>query len=134
MLPDFYDNGNLPPGIHRCLLAEVVARFGRGSPEREVETTELVAFTHWARQAGIKRLLVDGSYVTRKQSPNDVDLVILPGPEQPEQAETALDMANTRPFLHIQVALDAADLEQWAVKDFGIDRSGIPRGVVEIEL
>jgi hypothetical protein len=134
MLPEFDENGNLPPGVHRCSLEELEARFGRGSPEREVETAELREFIAWARQAGIKRLLVDGSYVTRAQAPNDVDVVILPGEEHPEQAEVALDSANRWPFVHIMVAVDEADLEQWAVRDFGTDRGGTVRGIVEVDL
>ncbi len=41
MLPPFDDLGNLPPGIHPCDTDELVARFGSGSPEREIETQEL---------------------------------------------------------------------------------------------
>ena len=66
MLPDFNEHGYLPPGIHPCTLEEVVSRFGHGSPEREVETDELIKFVQWARQANVKRLIVDGSYVTAK--------------------------------------------------------------------
>jgi hypothetical protein len=105
VLPDLDHNGNLPPGIHRATAEEVAARFGTGSPEREVETTELIEFVNWAREAGLGRLLVDGSYVTSKQMPNDVDVVILPGASRPEQALEALESAQRWPFIHIQVAL-----------------------------
>src|SRR5947209_20333798 len=44
MLPTFDDLGNLPPGIHRCSVAELVARFGSGSDEREAEISELWRF------------------------------------------------------------------------------------------
>ena len=37
MLPEFDEVGNLPPGIHRATIEEVVQRFGVGSPERDVE-------------------------------------------------------------------------------------------------
>src|SRR6266446_2995225 len=105
MIPDFDENGNLPPGIHRASPDEVARRFGQGSPERTVETEELGRFVEWCRQAGIKRLIVDGSYVTCKQSPNDVDVVILPGEEHPENGDEAQIQAINWPFLHIQIAL-----------------------------
>lgn len=61
MIPDFDEFGYLPPGIHAATLDEVVARFGSGSPEREVETQELQLFIEWARRAGVRRMILDGS-------------------------------------------------------------------------
>lgn len=90
MLPAYDDDGNLPSGIHRCSLAELIARFGSGSDDREAEISELQSFIEAAISAGVRRLLVDGSFVTGKLSPNDVDVVILPGPGYPLQG-TALD-------------------------------------------
>ncbi len=81
MLPPFDDVGNLPPGIHSCTVAELIARFGSGSEERETEISELVHFIEAARTAGGRRLLANGSFVTGKLAPNDVDVVFLPGPE-----------------------------------------------------
>jgi hypothetical protein len=81
VLPDYDEYGNLPPGIHPASIEEVVRRFGAGSPERDVEGRELLQFIEWARRAGVRRLVVDGSFVTKKGEPNDVDLVILPGPD-----------------------------------------------------
>src|ERR1041385_8133547 len=81
MLPPFDDVGNLPPGIHNCSVAELVARFGSGSEEREAEISELVQFIEAARTAGVRRLLVNGSFATGKLAPNDVDVVFLPGPD-----------------------------------------------------
>jgi hypothetical protein len=134
MIPDFDPQGNLPPGIHVCTLDEVVARCGQGSPERQVETTELIQFVQWARQAGVKRLLVDGSYITDKVSPNDADLVVLPGPGYPLQGGSITTSVAQWPFLHIMIAVDESDLQQWAVVDFGTDRMGNPRGILEIQL
>jgi hypothetical protein len=128
MLPAFDANGNLPPGIHRCTVDEIVARLGAGSPERQVETSQLVEFVRWARQAGVRRLLVDGSYTTSKAAPNDVDLVVLPGAVIVDATEIEF------PFLHVQLAADEADVEQWGKVDFGEDRNGNPKGILEVEL
>jgi hypothetical protein len=51
MLPDFDENGCLPVGIHRCDIEEMIQRFGVGSPEREVESRELLEFIRWSRLA-----------------------------------------------------------------------------------
>lgn len=61
MLPPFDEHGYLPPGIHRCNAEALVQRFGVGSPEREVETSELVQFIAWAKRAGVLRLIINGS-------------------------------------------------------------------------
>src|SRR5271157_6553999 len=122
MLPLFNELGYLPSGIHPCILAELVARFGTGSPEREVETQELLGFIDWARQAGVQRVIVNGSYATDAATPQDVDLVILPGPDYPKDQQSAVDEELNWPFLHVLVAADQADLEAWAMRDFGTDR------------
>ena len=134
MLPALDANGNLPPGVHRCSPEELGARFGLGSAERQVETAELIDFVRWARQAAISRILVNGSYTTAKHAPNDVDVVVLPGAGYPSPAGAIGTSANQWPFLHIQVAADAADLDQWVRVDFGTDRQGNSKGIVEIEL
>jgi hypothetical protein len=132
LLPPFNDFGYLPPGIHPCETDEIVKRFGSGSPEREVETQELLDFVAWARQAGIKRVIVNGSYVTSKIAPNDVDLVALPGVEYPKH-ELSWGQSEIRwPFLQVFIAVDEADLECWAKGDFGTDRDQFPKGVVEV--
>jgi hypothetical protein len=124
----------LPPGIHPCNVAELVARFGTGSPEREVETQELIEFIDWAREAGVERLIVNGSYATDAPAPQDVDLVILPGADYPREQQSATDEETIWPFLHVLVAADHDDLEAWSMRDFGTDRMLRPKGVVEVLL
>ena len=111
-----------------------MARFGSGSPEREVETLELIGFIDWARRAGVIRIIVNGSYVSATVAPQDVDLVILPGARYPKDQQLATEEELNQPFLHILVAADEDDLNAWAMKDFGTDRDQFPKGVVELKL
>jgi len=76
MLPPFDDFGNLPAGIHSCTIEELVSRFGTGSEERETEINELLNFIDAAKKAGVQRLMVNGSFVTGKPEPNDIDLIV----------------------------------------------------------
>src|SRR5947207_3858257 len=124
MLPAFDEHGNLPFGIHPCTVDELVIRFRGGSPEREIEIQEVIQFIEWSRRAGVLRLIINGSFVTQKASPNDVDIVILPGPDYPREQQP----------LQIFVADDNADLEAWAFQDFGTDREDHRKGVVEVIL
>ena len=134
MLPPFDEFGYLPPGIHPCGVEELIAKFGHGSPEREVEAQELLDFFAWARKAGIERIIVNGSYVTTKTAPNDVDVVILPGTGYP-RGELACEEQEARwPFLQILIAADETDLEEWSLQDFGTDRNRRVKGVIEVVL
>ena len=133
MLPPFDESGNLPRGIHRASIGEIVDRFGHGSPEREVEIRELLELIAWAKQHSVRRLIINGSFVTEKRDPNDVDVVLLPSRDERRQ-ETMFEGELTWPFLQILIAADDADLERWAADDFATDRNGCPKGVVEVIL
>jgi hypothetical protein len=80
------------------------------------------------------RLIVNGSFVTAKVSPNDVDLIVLPGLNYPRDQPPTRDDEILWPFLQILVAADAADRKAWAVQDFGTDRNLRPKGVAEVIL
>jgi hypothetical protein len=134
MLPPFDDFGNLPAGIHTSTFAELEERFGSGSEEREAEISELKLFVEAARNAGVSRMLVNGSFVTGKLAPNDVDVVVLPGADYPK-GEKELDAEELIwPFLQIIVAADEADFEAWATRQFATDKRKRPKGVVEVLL
>ena len=133
MLPVLDEHGNLPPGIHLASVELLVERFGSGSAEREVEIRELLDFIDWARTHGVRRIVVNGSFVTSKQRPNDVDVVVLPAAGDAEDAMIEFEPAAW-PFLQILVAADVEDLERWATSDFGTDRTGRGKGVVEVML
>jgi hypothetical protein len=134
MLPPFDEHGNLPLGCHRAYIEEITNRFGRGSVEREVEIRELVELIEWARKHGIYRLIINGSFVTDKRRPNDVDVVLLPcASAEGWEGLIELEQANW-PFLQVFVAADETDLDRWAMDDFGTDREGRRKGVVEVVL
>jgi hypothetical protein len=134
MLPAFDDSGNLPTGIHVCTPEELAVRFGSGSEERTTEISELLQFIEAAKTAGVRRLMVNGSFVTGKLAPNDVDVVILPGPRYPGAGRRLESDELVWPFLQVIVAADDADSEAWAVKQFATDRRKRPKGVVEVIL
>lgn len=77
-IPALNQDGLLPVGIHDCTLDEIRARFGtfRGSDQRPRLLAKLEAFIAEARAAGLVRsVIVDGSFVTSKAEPNDIDLI-----------------------------------------------------------
>jgi hypothetical protein len=76
--PEFDSQGNLPVGVHRASLDEVIARFGHGSSQRQLVTTNLIRVYELASNtAKLQRFIVFGSYVTAKADPNDVDIILI---------------------------------------------------------
>jgi hypothetical protein len=77
-IPSFNASGDLPEGLHRATLAEVIERFGQGSPARENATGILKTIYRVAISTGrLERFVVFGSYVTTKPAPRDVDVVMV---------------------------------------------------------
>jgi hypothetical protein len=79
-IPELNDQGLLPIGVHDASLSEVLHRFGRfrGTDRREVLGRRLAAFIEDARETGLVAwVIVDGSFVTAKAEPGDIDLVVV---------------------------------------------------------
>ncbi len=76
-IPDFVDNV-LPEGVHDCTVAELEERFGRfqRSDRRMTLTDRLKRYLIAAQRSGIvKAVIINGSYATALDEPDDVDLI-----------------------------------------------------------
>jgi hypothetical protein len=142
MIPPFRADGYLPIGLHLATEAEVTFRFGAASPRRRRLVLRLRRWIELARLIGAPRLLVDGSFVTAKVAPNDVDAVIrLRGDfeDQIERGDKAAleieEMVNTRRPEELFAAEDEDDWNEW-VEFFSRTREADDRrkGLVEVEL
>ena len=72
MIPDFDENGNLPPGVHFCEWEEFKDRFGIGVTRRRmIDGLELAMVQ--LKAAGCRIIYIDGSFVTSKAQPGDFD-------------------------------------------------------------
>lgn len=83
MIPELQD-GVLPEGLHFCTLEEVKVAFGqfRRSDRRPQLTERLARFIQDARNSGVvSAVVIDGSYVTAKEEPGDVDLIVALRPD-----------------------------------------------------
>jgi hypothetical protein len=133
VIPDLDERGYLPPGVHPATLEEVVERFGRGSEVREAEGQSLLWLAPLVSAAGITRWLVNGSFVTDRAEPNDVDCVLLQGPAYRAGSRAAQRLADGLPFLEIKV-VTPRDFEFLVDVLFASDRDGVPKGLVEVML
>lgn len=76
-IPPFRSDGYLPEGVHVCSEAEVLFRFGTVNRRCRRLAIRLRRWIELGRQLEARRLLVDGSFVTAKEEPGDIDSVML---------------------------------------------------------
>ena len=76
--PNFDSNGDLPVGIYRATLSEVIAHFGTNTLQRRLVAQRLARISTLAHSTGhLARFIIFGSFVTAKREPNDVDILAL---------------------------------------------------------
>ncbi len=86
--PAFNEFGDLPVGVYRATLAEVIAHFGHGTAQRIAITARLEHIYALARRTGaLQRFIIFGSYITAAPNPRDVDIfLVMQGGFQPRDA------------------------------------------------
>ena len=117
---------------------EIVERFCRNSERRQYLEEPLRLLVQIAIDSEAIALYLNGSFVTDKQNPRDIDGVIV----LPDAFDTTGELAEGLRQLHRDYGLDiervaAHDIEErdYLLKDFlGTDREGKPRGLVEVTL
>jgi hypothetical protein len=84
-----------------------------------------------AKKAGVKRIVLNGSFVTDAVEPNDVDCVLLVDAGFPHDAEAERELLSGLPFLDIDlVRQDGWD--EMVEKVFATDRQLHPKGMIEV--
>jgi hypothetical protein len=77
-LPEFNKEGDLPIGVHRVFLAEVIARFGKSTHQRRLLAQRLQRIFSTAQATGyLKHFILFGSFITNKPEPNDIDVFLI---------------------------------------------------------
>jgi hypothetical protein len=72
VIPDFDSNGNLPPGVYDVSLEEIEHCFAWNDRRKKLFEGLRAAIINLT-QANVKRVWIDGSFVTNKDDPNDID-------------------------------------------------------------
>jgi hypothetical protein len=142
-LPAFDSHGDLPVGVHRATLAEVIERFGHGTSQREVVTSRLVHIYGLVQRTGkLLRFVIFGSYITAKLEPNDIDIILVMADnfdmaECDEQTQLLFDHLRVQQVLGASIfsvrpstaLLNSVDefITHWQIK-----RDQSRRGIVEV--
>ncbi|MCA9111369.1 MAG: hypothetical protein KDA52_15560 [Planctomycetaceae bacterium] len=142
MIPEFRDDGFLPEGLHKASKSEVLFRFGTTTRQRRRLALRLKRWIELAFAIDAIRLVVDGSFVTSKSEPNDIDAVMQIPPnfrqlvgDQIDEAVELESMFLSRQPQEIFAAEDDDDWNAW-IEFFSRTRTsdGRRKGLIEIEL
>ena len=131
MIPPFDDSGCLPPGLHGAALAEIEARFGRQSELRRVQMESVRWMVELAVRAGVQWIVLNGSFVTDIMEPNDVDCVLLVGPDFPKDPIAEKELLKGLPFLDVGL-VDAEEFDYFVNRFFAFDRVRQMKGMIEV--
>ena len=130
MIPPFNESGYLPPGVHPATLDEIDQRFGQISEIRRDQMESVRWMIELAIRAGVKRILLNGSFVTDTIEPGDVDCVLL-------AAEITIDFYDEEeldaglPFVAISL-VGPEDFDELANVTYASDRDRVPKGMIEV--
>jgi hypothetical protein len=141
MIPDFRD-GRLPPGVHDATLKEIRDKLGWGRRRKNlVDGLEMAL--RLMGNCGIQRVYVDGSFVTDKDRPGDIDgcYDIPPGANlaamYPIWPWTPTNRAMSKAMFGVELAPSRAPATHSGepyISFFQKDRDGNRRGIVSLEL
>lgn len=142
MIPEFTAGGLLPQGVHPATLEEVRERFG-GNERREQLLTGLVEALRLLRAAGCRRVYIDGSFVTAKERPNDIDFCWdIEGVEPDALDPVFFDFADGRAAQKARFGAEFFPAQvpegitgRTFLEFFQVDRqTGEPKGIIELRL
>lgn len=141
-IPPFTEIGDLPVGVHKASLKEVIERFGTSSAQRRMIAVRLERIYHTAIATDfLARFFLFGSFVTDKSNPNDIDVFMLmednfDSGELTGESRLLFDHQEADTFFGASVfwlrRLAAFGGEQAAIEQWQIKRDGNQRGIIEI--
>ena len=142
MIPELNTVGELPPGIHPTTLDELETIFAN-TPERRPLFEGLKLALENLTSARVHRVFIDGSFVTHKAEPNDVDgcWEWHEGVDLNRLAPVFLDFSNQRQAMKAKYGVDFF-IADWVEAGSGLtflqffqrNRSDEPRGILAIDL
>lgn len=115
------DSNFLPTGLHDCTIDEIYQYFGTNE-RRNLLIENLHTYTQKVKDFGIEGwIIIDGSFVTAKELPGDIDIVLvvsenydLMAPITPiERKILSQEYVKDNFELHLFVAFDGETANHW---------------------
>ncbi|MFE6091180.1 DUF6932 family protein [Streptomyces massasporeus] len=140
-LPELTDLGYLPPGEHEATWKEVERAFGWNFKRKN-----LLTGLHYTVKSlmgfGVTEIYLDGSFVTSKVRPGDIEVVYMP-PASPSTTSWGIFDFAQHNVLKRQYGIDLWPYPspqptasgKISIKEFfSFDRDGEPKGIVRLNL
>jgi hypothetical protein len=142
MLPEFDPNGNLPPGVHGATEAEILERFAVTPARRKWLGERLRDILAIAKSTNkLERVFLWGSFVTRKESPNDLDMLLVMDADfelaqLPQDRRVLFDYTQARirftaDVFWTKVSIGQKTLDLW-LDTYQLGKDLKRRGIVEV--
>jgi len=142
MLPELNSDGNLPEGIHQATEEEVLLRFATPSARRQWLGERLQGLLALVKSTGqLSRVFLWGSFVTSKEVPNDLDVLLVMAADftleaSPAYCRVVFDHVQARLSFHADVfwtnaSIDAQALQLW-LDTYQTGKDFKRRGIVEV--
>ena len=142
MIPNFEATGLLPIGIHETSWEELYDRYSY-TPGRKILIEGLYRVLVELKNAGCKKVFVDGSFITNKMVPGDFDGCWDPAGVNPDFLDPVLlDFSNKRRAMKVKyfgemfISVGIADRKgNTFLEFFQIDKdTGNDKGILFIDL
>ena len=141
-IPSLNENGELEEGEYEATLDEIEAVYGRSTDRRKLLMQGLRDAAENLEKSGVRRIWVNGSFITDKDEPNDIDgcweyndLMDL------NVVDPVFLSMNSREDVKKKYGLDffiAQQIEGGSGKPFPkffqVNREGEPKGIIFVEL
>lgn len=143
MIPQFDSQGFLPQGLHDTSIQEIRSALGF-TPQRSRLIDGLDRFVHvWNESGFVDYAVIDGSFVTSKPEPGDIDMLLIPIDGaflSVNFMDLSLSYADDRDFTKAEFGCEAFvvyggggdNLREW-IRFFSHDRQGNVRGLLRLE-
>ncbi len=140
--PKFNKNGDLPRGIHKASLSDVIEHFGKGTFQRSILAQRLHRIYDLAVETEqMARIIIFGSFVTDKTNPQDLDVFLLMEDtfdirQVAGEARIIFDHLAAENYEGASIfwlrCMAALDGEEAAIEHWQIKRDGKKRAIVEV--
>ena len=144
MIPEFQKDGNLPKGLYEVTLNEVRKVFGTGSAKRKLLIGNLENIIELAKSTGkLERVIVWGSFISNKDSPQDIDLLLIMRDDfnldaNPPQVKGVFDYVQGRIAFNADIFWTKSSIGQEAIdlwlETYQMTRDFESRGIVEVTI
>jgi hypothetical protein len=139
MVPEFNKYGNLPAGIYKSSLTCIKKRFGLNSKKRISLFKDFQNFLELITpfKTNIKRLILNGSFVTSKESPGDIDCIIIIENNFRFTPDIVEKLCDSKKLYNIHLFMfEEKNIESYRdiLNFFSKDRDLKPKGIIEVIL